>query len=310
MVRFNQDGDLLFSSAKDKSPNVWYNSNGELLGSYNGHTGAVWCLDVAADSKQLVTGSADTTAKLWDVETGKELFSFQHKTSVRACGFSLGGRELFVVTDKQMGNPAQILVYDIARTVDQQDSEPVAVMDIGDAKVTTAAWGPLNQYIYCGHENGELSIWDWKLCERMKTHKGHQSPIMDLQFSKERAYFITASKDMTAKLFDVNLSELKLYQNDRPLNSASISPTRDHVICGGGQEARDVTTTAAKAGKFEVRFVHKVLQEEIGRVKGHFGPINTVHFHPKGTGYASGGEDGYVRLNHFDPDYFKFEIPY
>ena len=157
-------------------------------------------------------------------------------------------------------------------------------MDIGDAKVTTAAWGPLNQYIYCGHENGELSIWDWKLCERMKTHKGHQSPIMDLQFSKERAYFITASKDMTAKLFDVNLSELKLYQNDRPLNSASISPTRDHVICGGGQEARDVTTTAAKAGKFEVRFVHKVLQEEIGRVKGHFGPINTVHFHPKGTG--------------------------
>ena len=75
---------------------------------------------VVADSKQLVTGSADTTAKLWDVETGKELFSFQHKTSVRACGFSLGGRELFVVTDKQMGNPAQILVYDIARTVDQR----------------------------------------------------------------------------------------------------------------------------------------------------------------------------------------------
>ena len=120
--------------------------------------------------------------------------------------------------------------------------------------------------------------------EKIKTIPGHSGQVTDLQFSKERAYFITSSKDMTAKLFDVNLNQLKLYQNDRPLNSASISPSRDHIICGGGQEAMNVTTTASRAGKFEVRFMHKILQEEIGRVKGHFGPINTVNFHPAGTG--------------------------
>lgn len=115
---------------------------------------------------------------------------------------------------------------------------------------------------------------------------------------------------VSIQLFDVNLNQSKVYQNDRPLNSASISPTRDHIICGGGQEAMNVTTTASRAGKFEVRFMHKVLQDEIARVKGHFGPINTVHFHPQGTGYASGGEDGYVRLHHFDDDYFNFEVDY
>lgn len=26
--------------------NVWYSVNGERLGTYNGHTGAVWCVDV------------------------------------------------------------------------------------------------------------------------------------------------------------------------------------------------------------------------------------------------------------------------
>jgi len=26
--------------------------------------------------------------------------------------------------------------------------------------------------------------------------------------------------------------------------------------------------------------------------------------------YASGGEDGYVRLHHFDDDYFNFEVDY
>lgn len=32
-------------------------------------------------------------------------------------------------------------------------------------------------------------------------------------------------------------------------------------------------------------------------MKGHFGPINSVMFTPDGKGYASGGEDGYVRVH-------------
>ena len=54
------------------------------------------------------------------------------------------------------------------------------------------------------------------------------------------------------------------------------------VVLGGGQEAAEVTTTASKAGKFQARFFHLVFEEEIGRVKGHFGPINSVAFHPNG----------------------------
>jgi translation initiation factor 3 subunit I len=30
-----------------------------------------------------------------------------------------------------------------------------------------------------------------------------------------------------------------------------------------------------------------------------------VAFHPSGRGFASGGEDGYVRLHTFDAGYFK-----
>jgi translation initiation factor 3 subunit I len=48
-----------------------------------------------------------------------------------------------------------------------------------------------------------------------------------------------------------------------------------------------------------------VYEEEIGRVKGHFGPINTVCFSPDGSKYVSGGEDGFVRMHDFDPDYFE-----
>jgi translation initiation factor 3 subunit I len=35
----------------------------------------------------------------------------------------------------------------------------------------------------------------------------------------------------------------------------------------------DVTTTSARQGKFEARFYHKIFEDEIGRVRGHFGPL-------------------------------------
>ncbi|KAL9131556.1 MAG: hypothetical protein Q9175_006741, partial [Cornicularia normoerica] len=56
-----------------------------------------------------------------------------------------------------------------------------------------------------------------------------------------------------------------------------------------------------RQGKFEARFYHKVFEDEIGRVKGHFGPLNTVAVDPLGRGYASGGEDG----GYFD---FGYEV--
>ena len=82
------------------------------------------------------------------------------------------------------------------------------------------------------------------------------------------------------------------------------------MVLGGGQEAMSVTTTSGRVGKFDARFFHMVFEEEFGRVKGHFGPINTVVFSPDGSGYASGGEDGYVRLHNFDSSYheYKFEF--
>ena len=99
---------------------------------------------------------------------------------------------------------------------------------------------------------------------------------------------------------------MKTYVADTPLNTAVITPKKDYVILGGGQAAMDVTTTSTRQGKFEARFYHKVFEDEIGRVRGHFGPLNTIHISPNGSVYASGGEDGYVRVHHFDKSYFDF----
>ena len=81
------------------------------------------------------------------------------------------------------------------------------------------------------------------------------------------------------------LDTLKTFKTNRPVNSAAMSPLKDQVMLGGGQDAREVTTTTTRE-RFEVRFFHSVFEDEIGRVKGHFGPINTLAFHPDGRGYV------------------------
>jgi len=70
-----------------------------------------------------------------------------------------------------------------------------------------------------------------------------------------------------------------------------------------------VTTTSGKVGKFETCFFHLVYEEEFGSVKGHFGPINALAINPNGRCYASGAEDGYIRLHHFDKSYLDMKDP-
>uniref|UniRef100_A0A3P8SV70 Serine-threonine kinase receptor-associated protein n=1 Tax=Amphiprion percula TaxID=161767 RepID=A0A3P8SV70_AMPPE len=60
----------------------------------------------------------------------------------------------------------------------------------------------------------------------------------------------------------------------------------------------EATSTTTRTEEFEARFFHAAYEEEFGRVKGHFGPINCVAFHPDGKSYSSGGEDGYVRIHY------------
>jgi len=309
-IKYNREGDLLFSSAKDHHPNVWYSLNGERLGTFEGHQGAVWCLDPRWDTTHLVTGAADNTVRLWDIQTGKELNSISTKSAVRSCNFSYSGNMVCYTTDKQMGYPCEITVVD-SRTFSHEEPVFKVAIPAGGPKVTSMLWSGLDDLLLTGHDNGDLVQWDVKTQKKLKMSSDHSKSITDMQCNRDGSMLITASKDCTSMLFDADeLTPLKKYVTERPVNSASISPIFEHVVLGGGQDAMDVTTTSTRVGKFEARFYHLVFEEEFGRVKGHFGPINSVQFHPDGKGYASGGEDGYVRVHQFDEAYFDFKFDY
>lgn len=315
-VKYNRAGDILVSASKDNTPNVWWSQNGERIGTLNGHTGAVWTLDIASDSRRVITGSADNSARIWDLETGACLAVIPLDTAVRSVHYSQGDRQVVLITDATMGKQSTVLVFDLSAPTDAGASAAThrwAASEEPAKKATVCSWTDCNERILTAHNNGDLRLWDPKtggrelLCKSGAVSGAHTDTIRDIQFAADHSYFITASKDQTAKIFDTDsLDCVKTFKTERPINSASISPIRDEVIIAGGQEALHVTTTSSRAGQFEARFFNLVEEVEIGRVRGHFGPINTVEYHPSGRGYASGAEDGYVRLHTFDPDYFEF----
>ncbi|CAF0970061.1 unnamed protein product [Rotaria sp. Silwood1] len=112
----------------------------------------------------------------------------------------------------------------------------------------------------------------------VRREKSHQGQIMDLQTNNDLTFLISSSKDRTAKI----LKHLKTYKTERPINSAEISPLKDHVLLGGGQEA----------------------------IKGYFEPINNIDIHLDGKSYASANEDDLVRIDYFDNDYLDYDVVY
>ncbi|PWZ00390.1 putative TIF34-translation initiation factor eIF3, p39 subunit [Testicularia cyperi] len=321
-IKFNREGDLLFSCAKDQIINAWFSHNGERLGTYEGHNGTVWSIDVDSTSTLLVSGSADNQMRLWEVATGKCLFVWEFNTAAKRVAFSEDCTQILVVTEARMGHKGALRVFRINRdpaSWTQQDLEPTRTITFSGPKAVVAAFAPCDEYIVTGHENGKVALYyhdekepesgiDAELEENsVDAHPGEM--ISDLQMSADRTYFVTSSRDKTSKLIDSKtLSIIKTYATETPLNSASIHPTKPFVIVGGGQDAMNVTTTSARQGRFETRFWHKVFEEECARLPGHFGPINTIAIHPAGIAYASGGEDGYVRVNWFDPGFFNAKL--
>ena len=79
-----------------------------------------------------------------------------------------------------------------------------------------------------------------------------------------------------------SLDKIKEVDIPCPVNSASLHPDKKIFVCGGDD---------FKLYKYDYES-----GAEIESFKGHFGPVHCVRFSPDGELYASGSEDGTLRL--------------
>jgi translation initiation factor 3 subunit I len=162
--RYTQDGDIIFSVAKDQIICAWFSANGERLGTYKGHVGAIWTVDVNPSTTLLASGAADNTIRLWNVKTGELLKTWEFGSAIKRVEFSKDGRQLLGVTEKRVGHLSTIVVYDINPDPEgEQPNEYSLRIICEDSKATVAGFSYLAKYIISGHEDGTVTQWDGKV---------------------------------------------------------------------------------------------------------------------------------------------------
>ena len=77
---------------------------------------------------------------------------------------------------------------------------------------------------------------------------------------------------------------------------------------GGGVAAIMAAMTGGHSG-FEAHVCNIMHENEVGKISGHFGPINSVEFFKDGRGFISGGEEGVIRIVRFNEEYFEVDNP-
>lgn len=71
-----------------------------------------------AQSRFLVSGSADNEMRLWSVQTGKCLYVWEFPTAVKRVAFNEDDDQIVCITEQRMGYQSTIRVFDINREGD------------------------------------------------------------------------------------------------------------------------------------------------------------------------------------------------
>ena len=121
-------------------------------------------MQLAGDSEKLITASADSSVKLWDVASGKDLFTFKSQEPCRAVAFSMGDRMAAYTTDQFMGQPSQIHLVNIADDLSEQNGDVIKSLSGPKGRITRIAWTDLNRTLISAGEDGFVRRWDVEVC--------------------------------------------------------------------------------------------------------------------------------------------------
>ncbi|ORX89221.1 WD40 repeat-like protein [Basidiobolus meristosporus CBS 931.73] len=262
----------LISACKDGNPILRDGKTGDWIGTFLGHKGAVWGARLSKDAAKAVTGSADFTAKVWDTYSGEILHSFTHGHIVRCVDFSADGSK--IVTG---GHEKKLRIFDL-----KQPTEEPVILEGHTATIKAVLWDHLNEVIISASDDKTVKVWDTSSLSVIKEISTEQPPTSLGLTIDGQSIAITFGK--TIQFWDVKSYELKKsFDMEYEVSSVSLHPDHSRFVVGGTSD-------------LWVRIYDYETGKELEVYKGHHGPVHTVSYSPDGEIYATGSEDGTIRL--------------
>ncbi|EMF13252.1 WD repeat protein [Sphaerulina musiva SO2202] len=294
----------MISACKDNNPMLRDGLTGDWIGTFIGHKGAVWSARLSDDATLAATGSADFSAKVWDTFTGETLHTLQHNHIVRAVAFPPQDRPQVLATG---GMEKKLRIFDLSGTSSNARTP---------GEETNGATNGITNPDPPSYEIGAGE---------------HQGAIKSIIWSRDINVIITAADDKKVRWWNLSTRsciasyEIEGLPGSCELNSGvglgypngiiSVAAGKNIYFFDGGRPGhlikhiateREVASVAlnGESKRFVTgcpndTWVH-VWDFESGREletgRGHHGPVWTTCFSPDGRLYATGSEDGTVKL--------------
>lgn len=273
--KVTEDGYFLISACLDGKAMLREGSSGDWIGTFMGHKGAVWDADLNDTATRAATASGDFTAKLWDAVSGECLHTMAHKHIVKSSLFSQDSKSLYTG-----GQEKKIRIFDL----ENYDSE-AGVMEGHEHSIGYLSLTPDPNLLVSGAAEKNIRVWDIRTQQVVKT-LATEEDVTCLTVSNDGTT-LCASSGQTVTLWDSSSFEMvKSFALPRVVDCVAYHPDAKKFVTGSDSELW------VRAYDFESG-------DEIACNKGHHGPVRSVAFNPNGDNYASGSEDGTIRIWEF-----------
>jgi len=226
---------------------------------------------VNKDASKAATGAADFSAKVWDALTGEEELTLQHKHIVKSVNFSADSAAIATASNDKI-----LRIFDL-----EQPSEPIVKFEGHMSGIKQVMYNPDNKLLFSCSDDKTVRLWDTATGAEVKKMEFTEQ-VGGIELSRDGEILTVATGSKVVFLDSKELSVTKEVSVPCPVYSASLNIEKDVFVCGGED--------------FKLYKYDYSTGIEIENFKGHFGPVHCVRFSPDGELYASGSEDGTLRL--------------
>jgi WD40 repeat protein len=267
---FTPEGRILLGTATGLL-RVWISPTLAPLGIPLWHRKDVQAVSISPDEKTILTGAADSQARLWDLSTGKLVGQpLPHGGPVAVTAFAADGAHFITAAANRAA---------LWSTADQAKAGETSETD-GD--VTCAAFEPGGAVFATGTRNGEARFWSVPDCKPVGEvmHPSSQSArIFTMAFDRSDRLFLTASEDGTIH---------KWGDDGKPAGGPPL--TASNIICASfSADCRLVATGSTDGAAVWDLQTGKPIRSAAVR-GGH--RVNACVFSPDGAVVATASDDG------------------
>ncbi|HEY1351869.1 MAG TPA: protein kinase [Ktedonobacteraceae bacterium] len=151
-----------------------------------GHTDSVWSLAWSHNGRYLASGSADTTARVWDWQSGKLLLIYDKQgDDVRTVSWSPDDTR---IASSGLSGPVYIWTSDTGQTQLIYGTQ-------ADFEILAAAWSPDGRYIAsAGGSDATTHVWNARNGQLLRAFPA--SAINSVSWSPDSAHLVTANNSV------------------------------------------------------------------------------------------------------------------